>query len=612
MRYTLALMRITPSDVRFVRSSDQSLLVYFDQPSDGETHDHESGNQPPRGGTLARANEKVRKLLHLLSSQPISGVRNLHPAYCSLLIKFDPQRVRHYELEGKLREYFQRLEKVRLPEPRLLEIPVCYGEEFGPDLDDVARLHGVSSAEAVRLHTSAAYLVYFLGFVPGFAYLGELPEALVTPRHATPRRKVAAGSVGIAGNQTGVYPSETPGGWRLLGRTPLPMVRLEEGTRSLLSIGDRVRFKSISREEFAALQKIETSNKNTVPPPSSFRTEHSAVTTGAPPSSFCEEKPSSSVIEVRAPGLLTTVQDLGREGFGHIGVSPSGAADAVALRVGNRLVGNAEGAAGLEMTLLGGTFAFLEPAIMALTGADFGATLDNATVPLWTSVEVEAGQLLRMGATLSGARCYLCVRGGIEVKPLLGSASTHLLSGLGGHEGRALKKGDILKVGTAGSSFQRRTVAAKALRYLQPRKILRVTPGPQHDWFADVARRIFHGSTYRVAEESNRMGLRLEGPSLLDSALSGGLRKAFSEMLTEGVPLGAVQVTPSGLPIILFVEQQTTGGYPKIANVISADFSSLGQLRPRDEIRFDLVDWETARDLLIEQENLLTSDALFA
>ena len=136
-----------------------------------------------------------------------------------------------------------------------------------------------------------------------------------------------------------------------------------------------------------------------------------------------------SMIQVQTPGLLTTVQDLGREGFGPMGVSPSGAADPISLRLGNRLVGNAESAAGLEMTLLGGTFLFPEGAIVALTGSDFGATLDGVAVDLWTSVEVRPGQTLRLGPTRSGARCYLCVQGGIIVTPFLGSASTHILSG---------------------------------------------------------------------------------------------------------------------------------------------------------------------------------------
>lgn len=305
-------------------------------------------------------------------------------------------------------------------------------------------------------------------------------------------------------------------------------------------------------------------------------------------------------IQVLSPGLFTTVQDLGREGFGPMGVSPSGAADPIALRLGNRLVGNAEGSAALEMTLLGGTFVFPEGASVALTGSDFGATLEGVPVGPWESFEVKPDQTLRLGPTRSGARSYLCVRGGITVKPFLGSASTHILSGLGGLDGRPLRKGDVLNVGPAEALFRKRTLASRVRKVLAARKVFRVTPGPQSDWFPESAQRLFYGSTYRVAEESNRMGLRLEGPPLPEH--SGG------HMITEGVSLGAIQVPSGGQPIILFVEQQTTGGYPKIANVISADLPYAGQLRPRDEVRFELVTWETALSLLRGQERLLTSE----
>jgi antagonist of KipI len=268
------------------------------------------------------------------------------------------------------------------------------------------------------------------------------------------------------------------------------------------------------------------------------------------------------------------------------------------------------------MTLLGGTFLFRDGGLVALTGSDFGATLDGKPLELWTSFETRPGQTLRMGPTRSGARCYLCVRGGIEVRPFLGSASTHILSGLGGHEGRALQKGDVVSIGppsggglewtgkSAGlaEGVRKRKLSARALQGLEARKVLRVTPGPQSDWFPEAAQRVFYESRYRVAEESNRMGIRLEGAAIPE--VSGG------KMISEGVSLGAVQVPDGGQPIILFVEQQTTGGYPKIANVISADLHSVGQLRPRDEIRFERVDWETARSLLREQEELLASEEL--
>ena len=309
-----------------------------------------------------------------------------------------------------------------------------------------------------------------------------------------------------------------------------------------------------------------------------------------------------SALIVEAPGLLTTVQDLGREGFGPMGVSASGAADAVSLRIGNRLAGNPEGTAALEMTLIGGTFRFERATTIAVTGADFGPSLDGMALPMWTSIEIREGATVRFGHSRSGARAYLCVQGGIAVELFLGSASTHVLSGLGGFDGRALRKGDRVEVGAANSYFRKTALSPKVLESLQPRKLIRITDGPQSGWFSESSWETFCGNAFRISEQSNRMGIRLEGrPISVDSS---------REMITEGVSLGAIQVPPSGQPIILFVEQQTTGGYPKIANVISADLHSLGQLRPRDEIRFKRIEMSEARSLLIQQEALLASKEL--
>jgi biotin-dependent carboxylase-like uncharacterized protein len=196
----------------------------------------------------------------------------------------------------------------------------------------------------------------------------------------------------------------------------------------------------------------------------------------------------------------------------------------------------------------------------------------------------------------------LCVRGGILVPAFLGSASTHILSGLGGYEGRALKKGDVLAIGDTSVGRGKRGLSERARKMLLTGKTLRVTPGPQRDWFAAAIRELFYASAFRVTEDANRMGLRLAGPAVA--------RASERELISEGVALGAVQVPESGMPIILFVEQQTTGGYPKIANVIAADFHRLGQLRPRDEIRFEPVSWEAARAAFLELENLMASEEL--
>ena len=296
---------------------------------------------------------------------------------------------------------------------------------------------------------------------------------------------------------------------------------------------------------------------------------------------------SDPFFRVISPGFLTTVQDLGRFGWAHFGVSASGAADALALRAANLLVGNTENAAALEMTLVGGAFEFQTDTVIALTGSDFGAGL-----PMWSPAEIQAGQTVRCGPSQAGARCYLAVRGGIAAPKVMGSASVHLMTGVGG---RALRKGDILEIGNHAVRRPRRP-AQHVPRFESSRfeSKLRVTAGPQAARFHNE----LYTSAWMVSEESNRMGIRLRGEAI--PSPPGG-------MITEGVPLGAIQVPPDGQPIVLFVEHQTTGGYPKPANVISADFWKLGQLRPRDRVRFEQVAMEDAIELLRDQEQWLYS-----
>jgi antagonist of KipI len=312
-----------------------------------------------------------------------------------------------------------------------------------------------------------------------------------------------------------------------------------------------------------------------------------------------------SLLVVESAGLQTTVQDFGREGFGVLGISASGAADAVALRLGNLLLENKAGTPALEITLTGGTFLFPDGAVICLAGANFGAQVDGQALELWRPHAILPGKRVVFGATRDYARCYLCVAGGIGVTQFLGSASTHVLSGLGGWEGRALRRGDVLQIGKLRKNIRRRKLRPGVLNTLKPEKKLRVTRGPQFDWFAEEARRALAGAEFVISEDSNRIGLRLDGPRLA--------AQVNVEMISEGTPVGAIQVTPSGQAILLFVEQQTTGGYPKIANVIGADLHCVGQLRPRDAIRFEEVSLEAARELWIEQQSLLGSEErLFA
>ena len=219
--------------MEFQAASDQSLLVYV-----GE----EIG---------AAAHERVVRLLHAMRRGPAAWIRNLQPAYCSLLVSFDAAVVDHAEVQARIAEYEKRAEKLPAVKARLVEIPVCYGGEFGPDLEALAVKSGLSPAKVIALHCTRTYHAYFLGFAPGFAYLGDVAQEIAMPRLETPRTEVPAGSVGIAGRQTAVYPFATPGGWRLIGRTPLEIFKKDREPMGWIAIGDRVRFRPISHEEFA-------------------------------------------------------------------------------------------------------------------------------------------------------------------------------------------------------------------------------------------------------------------------------------------------------------------------------------------------------------------------
>ena len=301
-------------------------------------------------------------------------------------------------------------------------------------------------------------------------------------------------------------------------------------------------------------------------------------------------------IRVAKPGFFTTVQDRGRWGYAHLGISPAGAADALSLRIANRLLGNDEYAPALEMTLLGATLEFEETAIVAVTGARCDCKAGPSSVPANEAVEIASRTVLQCGSTMDGARSYLAVQGGFDVPLVMGSASTDIRGGFGGYGGRRLQSADRLRVGKASNPRIRR-LRPGGLETLQRTGPIRVTKGAQRDWFDRQTYTKFLSSSYGVSEQSDRAGLRLKGEAVSPSEAK--------QLLTDGIPLGAVQVPQDGQPIILFVDQQTTGGYPKIANVIAADMHRVGQLRPRDEVRFADVSIAEAVEILRAQERWL-------
>lgn len=281
----------------------------------------------------------------------------------------------------------------------------------------------------------------------------------------------------------------------------------------------------------------------------------------------------NTVAVVRA-GPLTTVQDCGRPGFAHLGVPPSGAADRRALELGNRIVGNDSGAAALEATLLGPALRFGGPALVVVTGAEATAMISGRPLARGMPAEAPAGGLLELGRCRDGVRAYVCIRGGIDVEPTLGSRSHDVLTGLGPPP---LSDGDVLPIG--GEPSRRAETAGTTVAPLAAEPVLRVLPGPRDDWFPPAARAALVEAVWRVGSASNRVGVRLEGPPLA--------RLDRGELLSEGVVTGAIQVTPSGQPILLGPDHPTTGGYPVLAVVGSADLALAGQLAPGASVRFE-------------------------
>jgi KipI family sensor histidine kinase inhibitor len=510
-------------------------------------------------------NARVLALDRALLQAPFDGYLEAVPSYRSLLVFFDPERASADSVEEHVRRLGPEAERVDHRPPRLREVPTVYD---GEDLEEVARRIGATVEEVVRLHSEREYLVYMVGFTPGFAYMGKTHDRLELPRRASPRTRVPAGSVGIAMGQTGIYPSATPGGWNLLGRAEhRDLFDLSRDPPSFFVPGDRVRFVPVDR--------LPERPEIKAPRPSS----------------------SASALEVRDGGLLTTVQDLGRGGYQRYGVPVAGAADSRALRAANRLVGNEPGAAGLECTVSGPSLVALRPLVAAVTGADLGAIVERNDlgrfeIPPWSSFLLRPGNILRFEGRRSGARAYVAFAGGIDAPEVLGSRSTYLTAGFGGLEGRALRAGDRFGLRASGGA------ATPGLKWprenlgpSQSETTIRLVLGPQDDYFTEVGLATLASSLYTVASASDRMGLRFEGPAL---------EHRTGDFISDGIMQGGIQVPPNGLPILMLADRATMGGYPKIATAALADLSRLAQLLPGDRVRFHIVSREEARSAYLE------------
>ncbi len=468
-----------------------------------------------------------------LTARPLPGVVDVVPAARTLLVRY---------ADVDVDALVARLSEVAPAEPAAVggapvTIPVRYD---GEDLAAVAEAAGMSEDEVVSVHTGADYRVAFTGFAPGFGYLTGLDPRLHLPRRETPRTRVPAGAVAVAGEFTGVYPRPSPGGWHLLGSTTAPLWDPARETPALLRPGAAVRFSAVS----------------SLPP----------ARTPVPVAM------DDGDLEVVHCGPMGTVQDLGRPGYAALGVSPSGAADTPSAALANRLVGNAGTAAVLELSF-GATLRFGRTTRVAVTGARCALSVDGRAAGPNASFVVAAGQALVVGPAETGLRVYVAVRGGVGVPPVLGSRSTDVLSGLGPP---VLAEGMRLPLGDDVAGPPPAVDVAPVAGPPEDPLVVRVSPGPRDDWFASFDE--LTGGSYVVTEKSNRVGVRLSGPRLT--------RVRDGELPSEGMVAGSVQVPPGGEPIVFLADHPVTGGYPVIGVVTSADLAVVAQARPGQEVRF--------------------------
>ena len=456
-----------------------------------------------------------------------------------------------------------------------VEIAVHY---HGPDLADVAELTGLSPEEVVAAHTGRVWRVGFSGFAPGFAYLVGGDPRLDVPRRASPRTRVPAGAVGLAGEFSGIYPRSSPGGWQLIGRTEQVLWDLDRDPPALLRPGLRVQFVDADRVDVHRVDVDSVDGDRAdgdrvdgdrvdvvgVDTDGTAMTGDRAATAG---------QTAYARLEVLATGPLALVQDRGRPGLSELGVGPSGAADRGAHALGARLLGQDTDRAAIEAHHGGLALRAHGAVTVVLTGAPTTATVDGSRVGHAAPFTVGDGAVLDLGRPTSGLRTYLSVRGGIDVEPVLGSRSYDTLSAIGP---APLRQGDLLRVG---SPVGQPTVdVAPVPTPSSGTVVLDLLPGPRRDWLRDVAE--LTSSPWTIDPASDRVGLRLDGAVLTRSP-----QFEDRELPSEGVVRGAVQVTADGRPVVFLADHPVTGGYPVVAVVTERAADLAAQLVPGQQVR---------------------------
>nr|WP_279232119.1 5-oxoprolinase subunit PxpB [Thermus albus] len=484
-------------------------------------------------GLSREANLQAQALARLLLKAPPEGLLDAIPAYGTLYLEFDAQKLTRPRLLRLLRRLASHMEVTGEEEGRVVDIPVRYD---GEDLLEVARRTGLSLEEVKRLHQAPQYRVYALGFTPGFPFLAPVPEPLRLPRRPHPRPRVPAHSVAMAGPQTGIYPLPSPGGWHLLGTALVAVYDPHREEPFLLRPGDQVRFREAAGP--------------TPPEPA--------------PLELLPGEPRLPAFRVEEPGLMDLVVDQGRFLAGHLGLARSGPLDPYSAALANRLVGNPPGTPLLEMAYRGPVLTALEDLVVGFAGYGFVALLDGEEIPPGQSFLWPRGKTLSFRPWGRGVRAYLAVAGGLEARPFLRSVSPDLR----GRVGRPLREGDVLGLQEAKGVRPGRSFSPRPL----PEDLrIRLLPGPQ---CSKEALQALLSAPFWVVR-ADRMGLELQGPEV-----PGG------EGLSEATPLGGIQVPPSGRPLVLLADKGSLGGYAKPARVRAEDLWLLGQAWPGAVLRF--------------------------
>jgi KipI family sensor histidine kinase inhibitor len=494
-----------------------------------------------------------------LVSAPVDGILEILPAAQTLMLRFDPA---HWTRQMLIEALSQRdLAATSRTRGALVEIPMRYD---GEDLAEVARLCGLSLEEVIRRHGAREYTVAFCGFSPGFGYLIGGDPMLQVPRRSTPRTRVPAGSVAIAGGYCGVYPQASPGGWQIIGTTSMRMWDSARAAPAILSPGTRVKFIDIGASAL--------SNYASVP----------FDRTGDP--SAKEKDVGRPYLEVIASALPALVQDLGRPGHTAIGVTASGALDRESFKRANAVAGNPPDLAALEIAF--GHFAFKcsDDTVIAFGGAPAQITITRASgeivdAAMNEAISLKSGDRVKLGYPALGVRTYLAVRGGLAVSKTLGSASRDVLAGLGPEP---IVKGAILAVGRESSTEVHRKIDEISVPVLPAsgdEVVLDIFEGPRADWFTEDAFQRLCNQPWRVTPQSNRVGLRLQGEKTLT-------RRFERELPSEGMVSGAIQVPHDGQLVLLLGDHPVTGGYPVIAVVAEHHLDLAGQIPPGATIRF--------------------------